>query len=222
MSDSVRSHRQQPTRLPRLWDSPGKSTGVGCHFLLQYMKVKSESEVAQSCPTLHDPMDGSLPGSSVHGIFQARVLVWGAIAFLLTLLLITNLSSCLFFSSCSMSLFLWLLLFFSVILVFSTLSMICFALVFFIFIFLWSLLNFLDMWIFSLSKFGKILCIFHLNLFFMSQPSLSPDLLGTSITLILGFLNLSYRSLMLPIHFFDSVFYPIIIKRYLLLCNQIH
>ena len=81
MSDSVRPHRQQPTRLPRPWDSPGKNTGVGCHFLLQYMKVKSESEVAQSCPTLSDPMDCSLPGSSVHGIFQARVLEWGAIAF---------------------------------------------------------------------------------------------------------------------------------------------
>ena len=65
----------------RPWDSPGKSTGVGCHFLLQCMKVKSESEVAQSCPTLSDPMDCCLPGSSVHGIFQARVLEWGAIAF---------------------------------------------------------------------------------------------------------------------------------------------
>ena len=65
----------------RLWDSPGKNTGVGCHFLLQGMKVKSESEVAQSCPTLSDPMDCSLPGSSVPGIFQARVLEWGAIAF---------------------------------------------------------------------------------------------------------------------------------------------
>ena len=63
------------------WDSPGKNTGVGCHFLLRCMKVKSESEVAQSCPTLSDPMDCSLPGSSVHGIFQARVLEWGAIAF---------------------------------------------------------------------------------------------------------------------------------------------
>ena len=81
MSHSVRPHRQQPTRLPRLWDSPGKNTRVGCHFLLQCMKVKSESEVAQSCPTLSDPMDFSLPGSSVHGIFQARVLEWGAIAF---------------------------------------------------------------------------------------------------------------------------------------------
>ena len=67
-----------PTRLPRPWDSPGKNTGVGCHFLLQCMKVKSESEVAQSCPTLRDPMDCSLPGSSVRGIFQARVLEWGA------------------------------------------------------------------------------------------------------------------------------------------------
>ena len=77
----MRPHRQQPTRLPRPWDSPGKNTGVGCHFLLQCMKVKSQSEVAQSCPTLSDPMDCSLPGSSVHGIFQARVLEWGAIAF---------------------------------------------------------------------------------------------------------------------------------------------
>ena len=68
-------------RLPHPWDSPGKNTGVGCHFLLQFMKVKSESEVAQSCPILRDPMDCSLPGSSVHGIFQARVLEWGAIAF---------------------------------------------------------------------------------------------------------------------------------------------
>ena len=81
MSDSVRPYRQQPTRLPRPWDSPGKNTGVGCHFLLQCMKVKSESEVAQSCPTLSNPMDCSLPGSSIHGIFQARVLKWGAIAF---------------------------------------------------------------------------------------------------------------------------------------------
>ena len=81
MSDSVRPHRRQPTRLCRPWDSPGKNTGVGCHFLLQCMKVKSESEVAQSFPTLSDPMDCSLPGSSVHGIFQARVLEWAAIAF---------------------------------------------------------------------------------------------------------------------------------------------
>ena len=73
VSDSVQPHRQQPTRLPRPWDSPGKNTGVGCHFLLQYRKVKSESEIAQSCPTLRYSMDCSLPGSSIHGIFQARV-----------------------------------------------------------------------------------------------------------------------------------------------------
>ena len=72
MSDSVRPHP---------WDSPGKNTGVGCHFLLWCIKVKSESEVAQSCLTLRNPMDCSLPGSSVHGIFQARVLEWGATAF---------------------------------------------------------------------------------------------------------------------------------------------
>ena len=81
MSDSVRPHRRQPTRLPRPWDSPGKNTGVGCHFLPQGMKVKSESEVPQSCLTLSDPMDCSLPGSSVHGIFQAGVLEWVAIVF---------------------------------------------------------------------------------------------------------------------------------------------
>ena len=81
VSDSVRPHRQQPARLPRPWDSPGKNTGVGCHFLLQCMKVKSEREVTQSCPTLCNTMDWSPPGSSVHGIFQARVLEWGAIAF---------------------------------------------------------------------------------------------------------------------------------------------
>ena len=81
MSDSVKPHRWQPPSLHRPWDSPGKNTGVGWHFLLQCMKVKSESEVAQSCATLHDPMDCSLPGSSVHAIFQARVLEWGAIAF---------------------------------------------------------------------------------------------------------------------------------------------
>ena len=74
MSDSVRPHRRQPTRLPRPWDSPGKCTVVGCHFLLQCMKVKSESEVAQSCLTLSDPMDYSPPGSSIHGISQTRVL----------------------------------------------------------------------------------------------------------------------------------------------------
>jgi len=82
VSDSVRPQRRQPTRLPRPWDSPGKNTGVGCHFLLQCMEVKSESEVTQSCPTLSDPMDCSLPGSSVHGIFQAIVLEWAAIRLL--------------------------------------------------------------------------------------------------------------------------------------------
>ena len=72
----VRTHRweRQPTRLRHPWDSPGKNTGVGCQFLLQCMKVKSESEVAQSCPTLSDPVDCSLPGSAVHGIFQVREL----------------------------------------------------------------------------------------------------------------------------------------------------
>ena len=68
-------------QAPLPWDSPGMNTGVGCHFLLQCVKVKSESEVAQSCLTLHDPMDCSLPGSSIHGIFQSGVLEWGAIAF---------------------------------------------------------------------------------------------------------------------------------------------
>jgi len=81
MSDSVQPHRRQPTRLPRPWDSPGKNTGVGCHFLLQCMKVKSESEVARSCLSLSDPMDCSLPGSSVPGILQARTLEWVAISF---------------------------------------------------------------------------------------------------------------------------------------------
>ena len=81
MSDSLRPHRQQPIRLPCPWDPLGKNTGVGCHFLLQCMKVKSESEVARSYPTLSNPMDCSLPGSPIHGICQARVLEWGAIAF---------------------------------------------------------------------------------------------------------------------------------------------
>ena len=81
MSDSVQPHRRQPTRLPCPWDSLGKNTGVGCHFLLQCMKVKSQSEVTQSCLTFSDPVDYSLPGSSIHGIFQARVLEWGALAF---------------------------------------------------------------------------------------------------------------------------------------------
>ena len=78
---TLQSHRQQPTRLPHSWDSPGKNNRVGRHFLLQCMKVKSESEVAQLCPTVRDPMDCSLPGSSIHGIFQARVVEWVAIAF---------------------------------------------------------------------------------------------------------------------------------------------
>ena len=90
MSDSVQPHRRQPIRLPCLWDSPGKNTGVGCHFLFQCMKVKSESEVAQSCLTLSDPMDCSPPGSSIHGIFEARVLEWGAIAFSECLLAANN------------------------------------------------------------------------------------------------------------------------------------
>ena len=81
MSNLVRPQRRPPTRLPLPWDSPGKNTGVGCHFLLQCMKVKSESEVAQSCLTLSDPMGCSLLGSSIHGIFQARVLEWVVIAF---------------------------------------------------------------------------------------------------------------------------------------------
>ena len=81
MSNSVRPHRWKPPRLPCPWDLPGKNTGVSCHFLLQCMKVKSESEVAQSYPTPSNPMDCSLPGSSIHGIFQARVLEWVAIAF---------------------------------------------------------------------------------------------------------------------------------------------
>ena len=81
MSNSVQPHRRQPNRLLCPWDSPGKNTGEGCHFLLQCIKVKSESEVTQSCPTFSDPMDYSLPGSSVHGILQVRVLEWVAIAF---------------------------------------------------------------------------------------------------------------------------------------------
>ena len=81
VSDSVRPHRRQPTRLRPPWDSPGKNTGVGCHFLLQCMKVKSEREVTQSCLTPSDPMDCSPPGSYVPGIPQARVLEWGAMDF---------------------------------------------------------------------------------------------------------------------------------------------
>ena len=78
---TVQHQRREPNRLPYPWDSPGKNTGVGCHCLLQCMKVKSKSEVAQSCLTPSDPMDCSPPGSSVHGIFQARVVEWVAIAF---------------------------------------------------------------------------------------------------------------------------------------------
>ena len=81
VSDSVRPHRWQPRRRPCACVSPGKNTGVGCHFPLQCRKVKIESEVAQSCPTLSDPMGCSLPDSSVHGIFQARLLEWVATAF---------------------------------------------------------------------------------------------------------------------------------------------
>ena len=80
VSDSVRPHRQQPTRLPRPWDSPGKNTGVGCRFLLQCVKMKSESEVAQSVRLLATPWTAAHQ-APVHGIFQARVLEWGAIAF---------------------------------------------------------------------------------------------------------------------------------------------
>ena len=90
MSDSVQPHRWQPTRLCRPWDSPGKNTGVGCHVLLQCMKVKSESEVAQSCLTLRDPMNCTPPGSSLHGIFQARGLEWGATAFSDTTIQVTT------------------------------------------------------------------------------------------------------------------------------------
>ena len=89
MSDSVQPHRRQPIRLPRPWDSPGKNTGVGCHFLLQRMKVKSESEVAQSCPTLSDPLDCILPGSSVHGI--SRQEYWSGCHCLLRYLLYSSL-----------------------------------------------------------------------------------------------------------------------------------
>ena len=94
MSDSSRPHGPQPTRLLCPWDFPSKSTGVGCHFLLQCMKMKSESEVAQSCPTLRNPMDCSPPGSSVYGIFQARVLEWGAIAFSMCMYVYTNICVC--------------------------------------------------------------------------------------------------------------------------------
>ena len=78
---TLQPHRWQPTRLYHPWDSPGKNTGMGCHFLLQCIKVKSESEVAQLCLTPSDPMDCSPPGSPVPGILQARTLEWVAIAF---------------------------------------------------------------------------------------------------------------------------------------------
>ena len=94
MSNSVRPYKRQPTRLWRRWDSPGKSTGVGCHFLLQCMQAKSEIEVAQSCLTLSNPMDCSPQGSSIHGIFQARMLEWGAIASPITLLISTKKKDC--------------------------------------------------------------------------------------------------------------------------------
>ena len=110
MSNSVWLHRQQPTRLRRPWDSPGKTTGVGCHFLLQCMKVKSESEVVQSCSTLSDPMDCSLPGSSIHGIFQARVLEWGAIASFSTFLFF-NLFVCLYLGCFLQTVYSWILFF---------------------------------------------------------------------------------------------------------------
>ena len=74
------AHRRQPTRLPHPWDSPGKNTGVGCHFLLQCMKVKSESEVAVISDSA-TPWTAAYQGSSIHGIFQARELEWGAVAF---------------------------------------------------------------------------------------------------------------------------------------------
>ena len=81
MSESVWPQRWQPTRLPHPWDSPGMNTGLGCHFLLQCMKVKRESEVTQLCPTLCDPIDSSLPGFPVPGILQARTLEWVAVSF---------------------------------------------------------------------------------------------------------------------------------------------
>ena len=89
----MRPHRQQPTMLPCPWDSPGKNTGVGCHFLLQCRKVKSKSEVSQSCLTPSDPMDCSLPGSSIHGIFQARVLESGCHCSLTTTIYTDSLST---------------------------------------------------------------------------------------------------------------------------------
>ena len=70
VSDSVRPHRRQPTRLPRPWDSPGKNTGVGCHFLLQCRKVKRKSEVAQSCPTLATPWTAAYQAPPPMGFFR--------------------------------------------------------------------------------------------------------------------------------------------------------
>ena len=85
-----------PPRIPRPWDSPCKNTGVSCHFLLQCMKVKSESEVTQSCLTPSNPMDYSLPGSSTHGIFQAKVLEWGAIAFFVNVCICVYMYVCIY------------------------------------------------------------------------------------------------------------------------------
>ena len=96
MSNSVRPQRRQPTRLPHPWDSPGENTGVGCHFLLQCMKVKSESEVIRSCPTPSNPMDCNLPGSSVHGMYQARNLSLSQITAAVLILLCSRA----FFFSC--------------------------------------------------------------------------------------------------------------------------
>ena len=93
MSDSVQPHRRQPTRLPRPWDSPDKITGVGCHFLLQCMKVTSESEVAQSCLTLSDPMDCSPPASSVHGF--SRQEYWSGVPLPSLLSWVDTISCCL-------------------------------------------------------------------------------------------------------------------------------
>ena len=94
MSDSVRPQGRQPTRLPRPWDSPGKNTGVGCYFLLQCMKVKSESEVAQLCPTPSDPMDCSPPGSSIHGIFPGKSTGVGYHCLLLVITITAIINSC--------------------------------------------------------------------------------------------------------------------------------
>ena len=92
---TLRPHRLQPIRLCHPWDSPGKNTGMGCHFLLQCIKVKSESEIVQSCPTLSDPMDCSLAGSSIHGIFQARMMGWVTISYSRGIFLTQGLHSCL-------------------------------------------------------------------------------------------------------------------------------